>query len=58
MNDNQYCYSFNNKYLFWSLKIFGLLFIISFIIIFIYYYHKSLNNIKHKDKLSLSTNLP
>ncbi len=58
MNENQYCYTFDNKYLFWTLKIFGLILIITFIIIFLYYYHKSLNNIKHKDNSSLSTNLP
>lgn len=56
--DNQHCYVINNRYLFWMLKIFGLLCIITFIIIFIYYYYKSLNNIKHKDNSSLPTNLP
>ena len=58
MEEGQYCYTFNNTYLFWFLKIIGLILIISFIILFLYYYHKSLNNMKHKDNSSLSNNLP
>jgi len=58
MEDSEKCYTFNNTYLFWFLKIFGLILIILFIISFIYYYYKSLNNMKHKDNSSLSINLP
>ena len=58
MENIESCYTFENKYLFWTFKILGLLFIIGFIYIFITYYYKSLNNMKHKDDSSLSTNLP